>query len=97
MDIKNYLETTYLKNISKEEKKENLTTYIKNSFFIKYYTSKAFFNTIFMRVSLLYAILAIFTGIIPNTKNEIKEFYRTMKEDKKVCYSHFFYLQMLLL
>ena len=47
------------------------------------YTAKAFFNTIFMRVSLLYAILAIFTGIIPNTKNEIKKFYRTMKEDKK--------------
>ena len=36
-----------------------------------------------MRVSLLYAILATFTGIIPNTKNEIREFYRTMKEDKK--------------
>ncbi|MEI0798187.1 hypothetical protein R4Q14_07665 [Brachyspira intermedia] len=83
INIKNYLETTYLKNISKEEKKMNLTTYIKNSFFIKYYTAKAFFNTVFMRVSLLYAILAVFTGIIPNTKNEIKEFYRIMKEDKK--------------
>lgn len=83
INIKNYLETTYLKNISKEEKKAELKTYIKNSFFIKYYTAKAFFNTIFMRVSLLYAILAIFTGFIPSTKNEIKEFYRTMKEDKK--------------
>ena len=59
INIKNDLETTYLKNISKEKKKVNFTT------------------------SLLYAILAIFTGIIPNTKNEIKKFYRTMKEDKK--------------
>ena len=83
INIKNYLETTYLKNISKEEKKMNLTTYIKNSFFIKYYMAKAFFNTVFMRVSLLYAILAVFTGIISSTMNDIKELYRIMKEIKK--------------
>lgn len=51
INIKNYLETTYLKNISKEKKKAELTTYIKNSFFIKYYTAKLCIGSVFLFIN----------------------------------------------